>query len=107
MRRFGDFADGSGPILLVLRIVDKFGAPCLFGGDEVALTVEGPGVLIWDNPFDSAKSGGSGAVWIRAKREPPDAFTFTLATRSSEVNRCKSALWLDPEQPFGTTLGGI
>jgi beta-galactosidase len=60
-------ADGSDATRLVLRVVDKFGAPRLFGGGEVALTVQGPGVLIGDNPFDLAKSGGSGAVWIRAK----------------------------------------
>jgi beta-galactosidase len=33
----------------------------------VSFTLEGPGVLIGDNPFSLI--GGTGAVWVRAKEE--------------------------------------
>ena len=29
--------------------------------------MEGPGVIIGDNPFNLADSGGAGAVWIKAR----------------------------------------
>jgi len=59
--------DGSDATRLVFRVVDKFGAPRLFAGGSVAFAVQGPGVIVGDNPFDVAASGGVGAVWIKAK----------------------------------------
>ena len=59
--------DGSDATRLVFRVVDKFGAPRLFAGGSVAFAVQGPGVIVGDNPFDLAASGGVGAVWIKAK----------------------------------------
>ncbi len=59
--------DGSDATRLVFRAVDKFGAPRLFAGGSVTFAVQGPGVIVGDNPFDLAASGGVGAVWIKAK----------------------------------------
>lgn len=59
--------DGSDATRVVFRVVDKFGAPRLFAVGHVKLSIEGPGVIIGDNPFDVAESGGAGAVWIKAK----------------------------------------
>lgn len=45
--------------------MDKFGAPRAFAEGNVSLHLEGPGILVGDNPFDLASSGGIGAVYIR------------------------------------------
>lgn len=57
--------DGSDATRIVFRIVDKFGAPRPFAGGEVILNIEGPGIIIGDNPFSLKESGGAGAIWIK------------------------------------------
>lgn len=57
--------DGSDATRLVFRVADKFGAPRPFTGGEVHLKIDGPGVIVGDNPFQLAQSGGAGAVWIK------------------------------------------
>jgi beta-galactosidase len=61
-------ADGADTTRVVLRVTDEFGAIRPFANDAVPLRLEGPAVLIGDNPF--ALVGGTGAVWIRAKQQP-------------------------------------
>jgi len=61
-------ADGADTTRVVLRVTDEFGAIRPFANDAVRLQLEGPAVLIGDNPF--ALVGGTGAVWIRAKEQP-------------------------------------
>ena len=61
-------ADGADTTRVVLRVTDEFGAIRPFANDAVPLQLEGPAVLIGDNPF--ALVGGTGAVWIRAKEQP-------------------------------------
>src|ERR1017187_8604344 len=58
----GDGADASR---LVFKVADKFGAERPFAGGEVAFQIAGPGVIVGDNPFQLADSGGVGAVWIK------------------------------------------
>ena len=60
-------ADGADSTRVVLRVTDEFGAVRTYANDPIALTLEGPGKLIGDNPF--ALVGGTGAVWIRASEE--------------------------------------
>ncbi len=60
-------ADGADTTRVVLRVTDEFGALRTYANDPIAFTLEGPGVLIGDNPFSVI--GGTGAVWIRAKEE--------------------------------------
>ena len=60
-------ADGADTTRVVLRVTDEFGAIRPFANDAVQLRLEGPAVLIGDNPF--ALVGGTGAVWIRAKEQ--------------------------------------
>jgi len=57
--------DGSDATRLAFAIVDKFGAQRAFAQGDVALKIEGPGVLVGDNPFPLAESGGAGAVYVR------------------------------------------
>src|SRR5215472_12507028 len=59
--------DGADTTRVVLRVTDEFGAIRPFANDAVQLELEGPAVLIGDNPF--ALGGGTGAVWIRAKEQ--------------------------------------
>jgi len=61
-------ADGADTTRVVLRVTDEFDAIRPFANDAVPLQLEGPAVLIGDNPF--ALVGGTGAVWIRAKEQP-------------------------------------
>jgi beta-galactosidase len=61
-------ADGADTTRVVLRVTDEFGAIRPFAGDAIKLELAGPAELIGDNPF--ALVGGTGAVWVRAKREP-------------------------------------
>lgn len=48
----------------------------------VALEVSGPAMLIGDNPFDFAATGGAGAVWIRSLPGSPG----TVTVRASHPN---------------------
>ena len=58
--------DGSDATRLVFRVVDKFGANRAFAGGSVTLQIAGPGIIVGDNPFSLAESGGVGAVWIKS-----------------------------------------
>ena len=61
-------ADGVDATRVVFAATDRFGAPRPFVGGEVTFSLDGPGVLIGDNPF--ALIGGAGAVWLRATEQP-------------------------------------
>ena len=61
-------ADGADTTRVVLRVTDEFGAIRTYANDPIVFTLEGPALLIGDNPF--ALVGGTGAVWIRAKETP-------------------------------------
>jgi beta-galactosidase len=58
-------ADGADATRLAFGVVDEFGALHAFGQGKVSLTLEGPGVLIGDNPFDLVQNGGAGALWVK------------------------------------------
>ncbi len=57
--------DGSDATRLVFKVTDKFGAERLLAGGEVTFDLTGPGVIVGDNPFALADSGGVGAIWIK------------------------------------------
>ncbi|HEX4309061.1 MAG TPA: glycoside hydrolase family 2 TIM barrel-domain containing protein [Acidobacteriaceae bacterium] len=61
-------ADGADSTRVVLRVTDEFGAIRTYADDPIVLTLEGPADLIGDNPF--SLTGGTGAVWIRAREQP-------------------------------------
>lgn len=58
-------ADGSDATRLAFAAVDAFGAPRPFVEGEVRLRLEGPGIIVGDNPFHLGENGGAGAVWVR------------------------------------------
>jgi beta-galactosidase len=61
----------------VFRAVDRYGAPRPYVTGQVILDIEGPAVLVGDNPFDFAAAGGAGAVWMRSL--PDAAGTVTVS----------------------------
>jgi beta-galactosidase len=61
-------ADGADTTRVVLRVTDEFGAVRTYANDPIKLTLDGPAILIGDNPFSLI--GGTGAIWIRSKEEP-------------------------------------
>ncbi|HEY2521453.1 MAG TPA: glycoside hydrolase family 2 TIM barrel-domain containing protein [Streptosporangiaceae bacterium] len=67
--------DGADATRLVFRAVDRFGAPRPYVTGPVTLTVDGPGVLVGDNPIDFTATGGAAAVWIRSLPGSPGVVT--------------------------------
>ncbi len=61
-------ADGADTTRVVMRVTDEFGAIRTYANDPIVFTLEGPAELIGDNPF--SLTGGTGAVWLRAKQQP-------------------------------------
>jgi beta-galactosidase len=58
-------ADGIDATRVVFRVTDEFGGARPFASGAIALTIDGPGEIIGENPF--ALVAGVGAVWIRTK----------------------------------------
>ncbi|HET9075945.1 MAG TPA: glycoside hydrolase family 2 TIM barrel-domain containing protein [Acidimicrobiales bacterium] len=63
--------DGSDATRVVVRAVDRYGAPRPYVTGDVTFSVDGPGVLVGDNPFAFADAGGVGAVWLRTIPNSP------------------------------------
>ena len=59
--------DGVDATRVMFRAVDRYGAPRPYVPGQITLSVEGPAVLIGDNPFDFGAAGGVGAVWLRSR----------------------------------------
>jgi beta-galactosidase len=70
-------ADGTDATRLWFRAVDRYGAPRPYVTGQVTLALDGPGVLIGDNPFDFAAAGGVGAAWLRSLPGSPGLVTIT------------------------------
>jgi beta-galactosidase len=68
-------ADGADATRLEFRAADRYGAPRPYVTGQVTLEMEGPAVLVGDNPFDFAAAGGAGAVWIRSRAGQPGPVT--------------------------------
>jgi beta-galactosidase len=59
------FGDGIDATRVVMRVTDEFGAARPFATGAIALTIDGPGEIVGENPF--ALVGGVGAVWVKTK----------------------------------------
>jgi beta-galactosidase len=68
-------ADGSDATRVVFRAVDRYGNARPYTGDLVTLTVDGPAVLVSDNPVDFGATGGVAAAWIRSLPGSPGTVT--------------------------------
>jgi beta-galactosidase len=51
-------------------------------GGEVIFKIQGPGILVGDNPFILEESGGAGAVWIKTGPQA-HGIIYLKATHSS------------------------
>jgi beta-galactosidase len=75
--------DGSDATRLVFKVIDLYGNERAFAEGEVAFELSGDGVLVGDNPFSLADSGGMGAVWIRTSPNSNFGTIVVKATHSS------------------------
>jgi beta-galactosidase len=76
-------ADGADATRLVFKVTDKFGAERAFAAGEVTFDLSGPGVIVGDNPFTLADSGGVGAIWI--KTVPNQTGTIAITANHSAL----------------------
>lgn len=58
--------DGMDATRLVFARVDKHGNIRPFSEGDVSLRISGPGVIVGDNRFNLADSGGAAAVWVKS-----------------------------------------
>ncbi len=72
-------ADGVDATRLAFRAVDRYGAPRPYVTGQVTLDLDGPAILIGDNPFDFAAAGGVGAAWVRSLPGSPGTVTVTAS----------------------------
>ncbi|HEY3915484.1 MAG TPA: hypothetical protein VGN61_13435, partial [Verrucomicrobiae bacterium] len=64
-------ADGADATRVVFRVNDKYGQPRPFAGGNIQFEVQGPGVIVGDNPFRLEESGGAAAIWIKSLPNNP------------------------------------
>lgn len=62
-------ADGSDATRVVCRVVDEHGAPRPGRAGQLRFTLDGPAILLGDNPFPLGETGGVGAVWLRGHHQ--------------------------------------
>lgn len=81
------YGDGIDATRVVMRVTDEYGTTLPFATGAVALTIDGPGEIIGENPF--ALVGGVGAVWIKTKEATGvirlNAKHPVLGTRTIEI----------------------
>ena len=87
-------ADGADAVRVVLRVNDEFGRVRPFAADAIEMKVEGPAVIVGDNPFSLV--GGTGAIWIRAKEEPG---TVTLRARHPVLGEQTATFEMSAAEP--------
>lgn len=87
--------DGSDATRIAFGVVDKYGTPRLFAAGQVSFQIEGPAILIGDNPFQLGESGGVGAVWIKSQTGRMGKVTITV----EHTSRGKKSLTIEVRQP--------
>jgi len=87
--------DGADCTRLAFAVVDKFGAPRAFAGGEVAVNLDGPGVIVGDNPFALESNGGAGAVYIRTV--PGRVGTIRITARHSTLGAGSAEIRVRPQ----------
>jgi beta-galactosidase len=97
--------DGVDATRLAFRAVDRHGAPRPYVTGQVTLDVDGPAVLIGDNPFGFAAAGGAGAVWIRSLPGSPG--TVTVHASHPSLGRAVARIRVRRHRPPGQPLRGI
>jgi beta-galactosidase len=89
--------DGVDATRLAFRAVDRYGAPRPYVTGLLTVDLDGPAVLIGDNPFDFAAAGGAGAAWIRSL--PGSAGTVTVGASHPDLGRAVARVRVRPVDP--------
>lgn len=87
--------NGIDATRLVFRVADKYGAPRLFASGIVNFAIEGPGLLVGDNPFSLEESGGAAAVWI--KTQPAASGKIIVKATHSVLGAKSVVIKVEPE----------
>jgi beta-galactosidase len=95
-------ADGSDATWLTFGAADKFGTLRPFVDGEVALTVEGPGRIVGDNPFQLTDNGGSGAVMVQTTARR--AGRIRVTARHSHLGTASIAISVRRPSRLGSSL---
>ncbi len=89
--------DGQDATRVVLRAVDRYGAPRPFVVGSLTFTVSGPAVLVGDNPLDFQAAGGACAVWLRSVRGQTGQ--VSLAATHPLLGAAATAVHIGPAGP--------
>lgn len=73
-------ADGADATRVEIGIVDRFGELRGSSRERVEFTLEGPGTLLGDSPFDLEDTGGVAAVWVRTIAGQPGTISLTVTS---------------------------
>jgi beta-galactosidase len=74
--------DGVDATRLVVRAVDRHGAPRPYVRGKVTFAIAGPHVLVGESPFDFTHTGAAGAIWIRSRPHSTGAVTVKASHRA-------------------------
>jgi len=99
-------ADGSDATRVVFRAVDRHGNARPYIGDLVTLDLDGPAVLVSDNPVDFGATGGVAAAWIRSLPGSPGTVTVRASHPTLGTARVTIRIKRIPDgpspMPYGT-----
>lgn len=73
--------DGIDATRVIFGVTDKYGSLRPNGDGAVEFSIDGPGEIVGDNPFELSENGGCGAIWIKSKQNTSG--TITLRAKSS------------------------
>jgi beta-galactosidase len=94
-------ADGADATRVEFRALDAHGAPRPYVSGDVTLSVHGPAVLLGDNPFAFADTGGAGAVWMRTLPGAPGRVTVRASHQALGSNAVTIRVVPVPGSPPG------
>lgn len=83
--------DGSDATRVSFRVTDEYGSLKPYATGAIQFSLEGPGVIVGENPFSLV--GGAGAVWVRAGEQ---AGTIRLRARHPVLGDQELALVVEP-----------
>lgn len=65
---------------VIFGVTDKYRNFRPYGDGMVEFSIEGPGEIIGDIPFDLSENGGCGAIWIKSKGKSAGVVTLRAKT---------------------------
>ncbi|MCS5732521.1 glycoside hydrolase family 2 protein [Herbiconiux daphne] len=74
-------ADGADATRVEIAVVDRFGEARGSSRERIEFTLDGPGTLVGESPFDLEDTGAVGAVWVRTHPGVPGVIALTATTR--------------------------